>query len=139
MRQRGQGDARSEAFIVYINQSIIGGIRWGARRLAHPTTPLPGVTTRESPCRLPSHTKQLSTGNINLPQPRALWAPPWPPPRRIVSYRYNPVGRIGFKIQPDGERVGFQGSVPHAHIAKLALTDYAGNRPRFSLTVQSLI
>ncbi|KAG0717552.1 hypothetical protein GWK47_054216 [Chionoecetes opilio] len=48
------------------NQSIIGGIRRGARRLAHPTTPLPGVTTREFPCRLLSHTKQLSTKNIKI-------------------------------------------------------------------------
>ncbi|KAG0724834.1 Retrovirus-related Pol polyprotein from transposon RE1 [Chionoecetes opilio] len=51
------------------DQSIIGGIRRGARRLTNPMTPLPGVTTCESPCRLLSHTKQLSTRNINLPQP----------------------------------------------------------------------
>ena len=40
-----------------INQSIMGGIRQGARCLAYPTAPLLAATPRESPCRLPSYTE----------------------------------------------------------------------------------
>ena len=36
-----------------INQSIMGGIRRGARCLAYSMAPLLAVTPRESPCRLP--------------------------------------------------------------------------------------
>ena len=38
-----------------INQSIMGGIRRGARCLAYPTASLLAVTACESPCRLPSY------------------------------------------------------------------------------------
>ncbi|KAG0726565.1 hypothetical protein GWK47_036267 [Chionoecetes opilio] len=53
-------DIFSLADQLLVNQSIIGGIRRGARRLAHPTTPLPGVTTREW---------ILETKSVSLPEP----------------------------------------------------------------------
>ena len=42
---------------VVMYQSIMGGIRQGARCLAYTTAPLLAVTPRESPCRLPSYTE----------------------------------------------------------------------------------
>ena len=67
------------------NQSIMGGIRRGARCLAYPTTPSLSVMLSESPCRLPSHTEWLQTGGIDLPQPRVLWESPWPPPSWVIQ------------------------------------------------------
>ena len=45
------------AATIYINQLIKGGIRRRVRCLTYPTAPSLAFTPRESPCRLPSHTK----------------------------------------------------------------------------------
>lgn len=40
---------------------------------------------------------QLSAGSINLLQPRDLWASPWFPPLRYVTWGYNSMRRIDFQ------------------------------------------
>ena len=74
-----------------INQLIMGGIHWGARCLTYPMMPPLVVTPRESSCRLRSHTKRLPAGGIDLPQPRDLWASPWPSPSWVIPFGNNPI------------------------------------------------
>ena len=74
--------------------SIMGGIHQGAHCFAYPMTPPLAVTSRKSPCRLPSHAEWLPTGGINLAQPRVLWASPWPPPSLFIPFGNNLISWI---------------------------------------------
>ncbi|KAG0713057.1 hypothetical protein GWK47_017068 [Chionoecetes opilio] len=100
-----------------VNQSIIGAYAGGRVASPHPYDAIPGSPRPESPCRLLFHTKRSRKRHINLSQPRALWAPPLASstPDCPLTDK-NPMGRDRF-----------QGSVPHVHIAEVALTDYAGD------------
>ena len=69
-----------------------------ARRLASPPTLALAINLCKAPCKLSSHINYLSAGNIDLPQPRTLWASPWPPPLCVISLRNNARSRISFWV-----------------------------------------
>ena len=83
-------------FTPWNNQSINGGIRLRARRLAYPSPQLQAITTGEIPCRSPSHTKHVQ-GFVDLLQPRAIWPAHRPPPPRVVRNRQHLVCGVSFR------------------------------------------
>lgn len=79
--------------------------------------PPPRHDSQGCPCRPPPYSRYL--GRIHcLLKPQILWALPWSPTIRIVSYQYNPVRRINlYQVKS------------HCHMLlqlELAFTDYAG-------------
>ena len=104
--------------IILNSQSMIGGISQDASTGDHPVQ-----VSMQAPFQY-----QITPTWLDLPQPRTLWAPSWPPPPRVISFRDDPTGRVNFWV-----------TCHMLILSKLTLAVYAGNRPWFSLMEQSLI